>query len=165
MTPFELTKQLMSIPSISGDEAEVGEYLSAYLTAAGYRIHRQVVENKRFNVLAFTTRDPKVVFCTHIDTVPPQLPIAEDDECLYGRGACDTKGIVAAMLDAGARLRSSGIEEFAFLFVVGEEVNGIGARTANRLKWTSEFVIVGEPTQNLMARAQKGTLNANLKFQ
>ncbi len=82
---------------------------------------------------------------------------------LYGRGACDTKGIIAAMLDAGDRLRRSGLQDFGFLFVVGEEVNGVGARAANMLNWTSEFVIVGEPTMNLMARAQKGTFNANLQ--
>jgi len=90
--------------------------------------------------------------------------VREDDEYLYGRGACDTKGIIAAMFEAGDRLRRAGLKQFAFLLVVGEEVNGAGAKVANRFKWGSEFVVVGEPTQNLMARAQKGTLNANLGF-
>jgi acetylornithine deacetylase len=162
MTPFELTKQLMSIPSISGNEMEVGKYLSAHLTSLGYRVERQAVDGQRFNVMAFTNDDPKVILCTHIDTVPPVLPIREDAEYLFGRGACDTKGIIAAMLDAGGRLRNSGIHNFAFLFVVGEEVNGAGARVANTLRWNSEFIIVGEPTKNLMALAQKGTFNVNL---
>ena len=165
MTPIELTKRLMSIPSVTGSEAEMGEYLTSHLASLRYRVERQDVESGRFNVLAFERGDPKVVFCTHIDTVPPALPVREDDDYLYGRGACDTKGIIAAMLEAGERLRSAGITNFAYLFVVGEEVNGAGARAANTLKWDSEFVIVGEPTQNLLARAQKGTLNANFRFE
>ncbi len=155
----------MAIPSISGNEGEVGSFLSAHLASAGYRVETQVVESGRSNVMAFAGDDPKVVFCTHIDTVPPFLPVHEDEACLYGRGACDTKGIIAAMLEAGDRLRRSGVKSFAYLFVVGEEVNGAGARAANSLKWKSEFVIVGEPTDNLMATAQKGTFNVNLKFE
>lgn len=163
MTPFELTKQLMEIPSVTGNEGLVADFLSMHLGMVGYRIVSQEVEPGRSNVLAFAG-EPKVVFCTHIDTVPPFLPVREDDEFLYGRGACDTKGIIAAMLEAGERLRRSGVDTFAYLFVVGEEVNGAGAKVANRFKWGSQFVIVGEPTQNLMARAQKGTFNANLRF-
>ncbi len=165
MTPIEFTKRLMNIPSVSGSEAEAGEFLAKHLASAGYRVERQKVEADRFNVLGFAGGNPKVVLCTHIDTVPPILPIHEDDDYLYGRGACDTKGIIAAMLETGDRLRSSGTTSFAYLFVVGEEVNGAGARAANGLKWDSKFVVVGEPTANLMARAQKGTLNANLAFE
>jgi acetylornithine deacetylase len=92
------------------------------------------------------------------------LPVREDEEYLHGRGACDTKGIIAAMLEAGNRLRSNGIRNFAFLLVVGEEVDGAGARVANQRQWQSTFVIVGEPTGNLLARAQKGTMNVQLSF-
>jgi acetylornithine deacetylase len=166
VTPIEFTRQLMSIPSVTGNEAELGNYLASHLTLDGYRVERQEVEPGRFNIMAFAG-DAKLVFCTHIDTVPPILPVSEDDEFIYGRGACDTKGIIAAMLEAGRRLRAGGTSTsgFAYLFVVGEEVNGAGARAANALPWNSEFVIVGEPTQNLLARAQKGTLNANLALQ
>src|SRR6185436_16264927 len=126
-----LTKRIMSISSVTGYEAEIGEYLSSHVSMLGYRVERQSVEGARFNVLAFAGGDPEVVLCTHIDTVPPVLPIREDDDYLYGRGACDTKGIIAAMLEAGERLRASGVNTFAYLFVVGEEVNGAGARAAN----------------------------------
>jgi acetylornithine deacetylase len=105
------------------------------------------------------------MFCTHIDTVPPaSLPVRadEDSDCLYGRGACDTKGIIAAILEAGDRLREQSLVNFGYLFVVGEETDGIGARTANTLPWKSQFVIIGEPTQNKLARAQKGTLMVRL---
>jgi len=165
VTPIELTGQLINIPSLTGSEGELGKYLASHLSGDGYRVELQEVEPGRFNVVAFAGSDAKLVFCTHIDTVPPFLPLRDDDDFIYGRGACDTKGIIAAMLEAARRLRASGLSSFACLFVVGEEVNGAGARAANALPWSSEFVIVGEPTQNLLARAQKGTLNANLTFQ
>ena len=164
MNPFELTKHLMSIPSVTGTEREVGEFLLSHLALLNYRVERQQVAGDRFNVLAFAG-DARVLMCTHIDTVPPPspaIPVREDSEFLYGRGACDTKGIIAAMLEAGDRLRRAGIVNFGYLFVVGEETDSIGAKTANRMKWNTEYVIVGEPTQNQLARAQKGTLMVNL---
>jgi acetylornithine deacetylase len=164
MHPFELTKELISIPSVTGSEKQVAEFLSSHLASLGYRVERQNVSAERFNVLAYAG-PPRVMFCTHIDTVPPAaLPVTarEDLEFIYGRGACDTKGIIAAMLEAGNRLRTCGITDFGYLFVVGEETDGIGARTANTLKWDSRYVIVGEPTQNQLASAQKGTLMVTL---
>jgi acetylornithine deacetylase len=165
MNPFELTTKLMSIPSVTGTEQEIGEFLSTHLQSLGYRVERQNVAADRFNVMAFAGA-ARVLLCTHIDTVPPAppaIPIREDDDFLYGRGACDTKGIIAAMIEAGERLRSKGIANFGYLFLVGEETDSIGAKTANTLKWKTDFVVVGEPTQNLLARAQKGTLMVNLK--
>jgi acetylornithine deacetylase len=162
MNPFELTKQLMAIPSVTGTEGEIGEFLSKHLATLGYRVERQNVTADRFNVFAFAG-EGRVMFCTHIDTVPPpNVPVREDDDFLYGRGACDTKGIIAAMLEAGDRLRRGGVTNFGYLFVVGEETDAIGARMANTLRWNSEYVIVGEPTQNQLARAQKGTLMVHL---
>jgi acetylornithine deacetylase len=162
MTPFELTRQLMLIPSVTGNEAEVGRFLASFLEGRGYRVETQPVSEDRFNVLAFEG-EPDIVFCTHIDTVPPFLPVSEDDNSLYGRGACDTKGIIAAMIEAGERLRRGGISNFAYLLVVGEETGGDGAKMANTREWDSRYVIVGEPTENKLARAQKGTLLADLK--
>ena len=162
MNPFELTKRLMSIPSVTGMEGEIGEFLLSHLSSLGYCAERQNVTSGRFNVFALAG-EGRVLFCTHIDTVPPPtIPIREDADCLYGRGACDTKGIIAAMLEAGGRLRSDGVTNFGYLFLVGEETDSIGAKTANTLKWNSEYVIVGEPTENQLARAQKGTLMVNL---
>src|SRR5215510_13458859 len=162
MNPFELTKRLMSIPSVTGTEREIAEFLASHLASSGYRVERQPVAGDRFNVFAFAG-EARVLFCTHIDTVPPpNLPVHEDDDFLYGRGACDTKGIIAAMLEAGDRLRRDDIDNFGYLFLVGEETDSIGAKTANTLEWNSEYVIVGEPTQNQLARAQKGTLMLTL---
>ena len=140
-----------------------GFFLADLLHDRRYRVEKQFLIPNRFNVLAFAGR-PRVILCTHIDTVPPVLPVREDETFLYGRGACDTKGIIAAMLEAGDRLRSQGIDSFAFLFVVGEETNGGGAKLANTLDWESEFVVVGEPTGNKLAVAQKGTLMVDLSL-
>jgi acetylornithine deacetylase len=161
MNTFELTKHLMSIPSVSGTEGKVGEFLSSHLSTLGYRVERQEVAPERFNVVALAG-DPQILFCSHIDTVPPVLPIREDDDFLYGRGACDTKGIISAMIEAGERLRRAGITNFGYLLVVAEETDSSGAKAANNLKLNSKYVVVGEPTQNQLARAQKGALMANL---
>ena len=161
---FELARQLMAIPSVTGTELEIGNFLASHLAASGYRVEKQEVEPGRFNVMAYAGK-PRVLFCTHIDTVPLVLPVREDENFIYGRGACDTKGIIAAMLEAGERLRKAGIQDFGYLLVVGEETNGSGAKAANTLKWDNEFVVVGEPTGNKLARAQKGTYMAELSVQ
>ncbi len=153
----------MSIPSVTGTEGPVGDYLSSHLSALGYRVERQNVAEGRFNVMAYAAEAPVLMMCTHIDTVPPpDIPIREDDDFLYGRGACDTKGIIAAMIEAGERLRRNAVVNFGYLFLVGEETDSIGAKTANTLPWKTKYVIVGEPTENQLARAQKGTLLVRL---
>lgn len=162
MTPFELAIELMKIPSVTGEEGDVGRYMARLLETLGYAVQTQVVSDGRFNVMGRAGR-ARVVLCTHIDTVPPVLEVSEDAGALYGRGACDTKGIIAAMIEAGTRLRADAITDFGFLFVVGEETGGDGAKAANTLDWESEFVVVGEPTGNRLARAQKGVLLADLR--
>jgi len=161
---FDLALRLMKIPSITGTELEIGNFLASYLSQAGYQTDKQEVGPGRFNVMAYAGT-PRILFCTHIDTVPPVLDVRQDESFLYGRGACDTKGIIAAMVNAGDRLRQSGVSDFGFLLVVGEETIGDGARAANRLKWESQFVIVGEPTGNKLARAQKGTFMVEMSVQ
>jgi acetylornithine deacetylase len=158
---FDLAMQLLNIPSLTGGEKEVGLFLAKLLSDRGYRVEKQLLIPNRFNVLAFAGK-PRVILCTHIDTVPPVIPVSEDENFLYGRGACDTKGIIAAMLVAGDRLREQGIDSFGYAFVVGEEQKGDGAKLANSLKWESEYVVVGEPTGNKMAVAQKGHVVADL---
>src|SRR5215467_9182597 len=111
MHPFELARQLMAIPSVTGKEREMGEFLASYLERMNYRVDRQNVVDDRFNVMAYAGH-ARVLLCTHIDTVPPPppaIPVREDDDFLYGRGACDTKGIIAAMLEAGRRLQERGV--------------------------------------------------------
>jgi acetylornithine deacetylase len=165
--PLALARRLIDIPSTTDDEGAVGTCLFDELTRLGYACCKQAVSETRFNVYASAGGRPRVVLNSHIDTVPPWFASREDDDYLYGRGACDTKGILAAMIAAGERLRRAGVNDFAFLFVVGEETDSIGAKSANvEFKdLGSEYVLVGEPTESTFARASKGALTAFVRFE
>jgi len=154
---FELAQQLMSIPSVTGGEKEVGLFLSKLLHERRYRVEKQFLIPNRFNVLAFAGT-PRVVLCTHMDTVPPVLPVRADENFLYGRGACDTKGIIASMIKAAEALLAGGQRGFGLLFVVGEERNSAGAIHASKHGRGSCFIINGEPTENHLALGSKGAL-------
>jgi len=130
MHVFELTRHLIDVPSVTPEEEKVGEFLYAHLAQICARfdgaIERAEVEPTRYNVYA-SFGDPVVTLSTHMDTVPPFVPSREDDEFIWGRGACDTKGIIACMITAAERLLEAGVRNFALLFVVGEERNSAGA--------------------------------------
>jgi acetylornithine deacetylase len=160
MNVFELTRKLIDIPSVTGDEANVGEFLAGYLESLGYQVERQLVAADRFNVIATTRDKPRVVLSTHMDTVPPYIESGEDEEKIYGRGACDAKGIIAAQIVAAERLRAEGVNEIGLLFTVDEETGSAGARVANTGKQPGEthYMINGEPTDNKLAVATKGSL-------
>ena len=121
------------------------------------RVERFEVEPERFNVLA-CWGDPVVTLSTHLDTVPPHIPAREDHEFIWGRGACDTKGIIASMIQAVDRLLAEGLRNIALLFVVGEERNSAGAYFAARHPLGSRYLINGEPTENKLALGSKGAL-------
>src|SRR5206468_8965717 len=118
---------------------------------------RMLVTRERFNVLA-TWGTPVVTLSTHIDTVPPYFASREDDEFVWGRGACDAKGIIAAMVTAAERLLAAGTRNFGLLFVVGEEKNSAGAKAAAASPRGARFLINGEPTENQLALGSKGAL-------
>ncbi len=160
MNIFELTRKLIDIPSVTGDEANVGNFLAAYLESLGYQVERQPVASDRFNVIATTHTQPRVVLSTHMDTVPPHIQSAEDNIKIYGRGACDAKGIIAAQIVAAERLRAEGINEIGLLFTVDEETGSAGARVANIHKQPgdTQYMVNGEPTDNKLAVATKGSL-------
>ena len=162
MNVFELTRKLISIPSISGDEKAVAEFLANYLSEAGFEVELQEAVESRPNVYA-RRGDPEVVLSTHTDTVPPYVEFREDDEFIYGRGACDTKGIIAAMLKAAEALVESNVTDFGLLFVVGEEAGSVGARVANAIPNRSRYLINGEPTESKLALGSKGALRVVLK--
>ena len=111
MDLFELTKTLMNIPSVSGDEEAVGFFLRDHLTSLGWTVELQPVSENQSNVIAYLNDTPRVWMSTHMDTVPPFIPPTEDDEKIYGRGSCDAKGIIAAQITAAEQLRSEGIED------------------------------------------------------
>src|SRR2546423_5595229 len=164
--PIALARELIDIPSPTGQERAMGEAVERALSRLGFALKRQNVERGRFNVFASAGGRPRVIINSHIDTVPPWFAWREDGDKIYGRGACDTKGVIAAMIAAGERLIAQGIRDFAFLFVVGEETDSIGAKSANAefAKLGSDFVIVGEPTQSKFARASKGALTVTIHF-
>ena len=165
--PIAFACRLIDVPSPSDSELAIAELLESELTRLGFATQRHDVSDTRFNLLARAGGRPRVVLNTHLDTVPPWFASSQDDEFLYGRGACDTKGILAAMIAAGERLRARGIDDFAFLFVVGEETDSIGAKTANTAfaNLGSEYVVVGEPTESTFARASKGALTCTVRFE
>jgi acetylornithine deacetylase len=160
MNLFQLTRQLIDIPSLTGDEAAAAQFLTSYLRDLGYRVEEQEVETNRFNVLATTNASPRVVFSTHIDTVPPFISSSEDDDYIYGRGSCDAKGIIAAQVIAAEQLRAGAIEEIGLLFTVDEELSSKGAQLANNhpLARECEFLINGEPTDSKLAVGTKGSM-------
>ena len=166
MDAFELTRSLIDIDSVTPNEGEIGDFLFGHLRPLAERhggaIERQEVAPGRNNVWA-SWGDPTVVFSTHMDTVPPFIPSREDDEFIWGRGACDTHGIAAAMIKAVESLLEDGVRGLGLLLVVGEEVDGIGAAHANLDPPAVQFLINGEPTENQLALASKGTLGFKIR--
>ncbi len=161
MDLFELTRALVDIESTTGKEKNVGDYLFADLLARTVlhsgQIERIPAEPDRDNVLA-CWGEPVVTLSTHMDTVPPFFGSHEDGDFIWGRGSCDAKGIIAAMIAAGEKLLAAGTSNFGLLFVVGEERNSAGARAAAATPRGSRFLINGEPTENRLALGSKGAL-------
>ena len=165
MNLFQLTRELIDIPSITGYEAPVGHFLSSLLKDLGYSVEQQPVEQDRFNV--FATRvdtTPTIVFSTHMDTVPPFIESSEDGENIYGRGACDAKGIIAAQILAAERLHARDFNEVGLLFTVDEEMASAGAQKANNHPAAQHcrFLINGEPTDNQLALGSKGSMRLKI---
>ena len=162
-----LTRQLVDIESISGNEARVGDFLHGLLVEKKYAAKKIPVEGERFNLLA-VPRDaspPQLVLSTHMDVVPPFFSSWEDADNIYGRGACDAKGIIAAQIAAAEQLR--GDLPIGLLFLVGEERDSKGAHVANRqarelCPEPCRFLINGEPTENCVATASKGALRVEV---
>ena len=172
LDPIALTRRLVDIESTTYNEGAVGAFLAEFLGGRGWSVETMPVAqppesgqtSERKNVYACGPGErPEVVFSTHMDTVPPFIPSSEDEAFLYGRGACDAKGIIAAQIAAAERLRGEGVQA-GLLFVVGEERDSAGAKAANEYAKArgiaSRFLINGEPTDNRVALASKGALRA-----
>jgi acetylornithine deacetylase len=160
MELFTLTRRLIDIPSVTGEEMAVGEFLAEHLEGMGYRVERQELDQGRFNVIATTKEPPRVVFSTHMDTVPPFIASSEDDEFIHGRGSCDAKGIMAAQILAAERLQAEGVKDIGLLFTVDEELGSAGAQLANDHPLAREcrYLINGEPTDSRLATGTKGSV-------
>jgi acetylornithine deacetylase len=158
----ELTIELMKRDSTSGREGAAMEWLARYLGDREWRVERIPVTDGRFDVLATAGDAPAATLSTHIDTVPPYIPPRLDGDTIWGRGACDAKGIAASMICAGETLRAQRTP-VALLFVVGEEVTHDGAEAANRVPTTSRVLINGEPTESKLALGTKGAMRFTLR--
>ncbi len=169
--PIQLTRDLVAIESPSYHEGAMGEFLADYLASREWDVEKMPVPppsdsepaGARWNVYAGPAGSaPEVVFSTHMDTVPPYIPLREDDDFLYGRGVCDAKGIMAAQIAAAEALREQELP-VGLLFVAGEERDSAGAKVANQRPKGSRFLINGEPTDNRLGLASKGSLRAILR--
>jgi len=161
---FKLTRELIEIPSVTGNEFQIGTSLAELLNRFGYQVELQEVDGDRANIIATSGTTPRVVLSTHMDTVPPYIASREDDEFIYGRGACDAKGIIACQIAAAERLRAEG-HEIGLLFTVDEEATSAGAKAANKLPLASscQYLINGEPTDNRLAVGTKGSLQVAIR--
>jgi acetylornithine deacetylase len=157
----DFARALIDIDSTTGREAEAGRWLADRLRGLGYRVSEQPLDRGCANLLA-TLAPPRVVLSTHYDCVPPFFPSTVGGGRLHGRGACDAKGILAAQVAAVERLRAAGEDRVGLLFVAGEERGSDGARAANTIPNNCRFLINGEPTDNRLATATRGSLRVRL---
>jgi acetylornithine deacetylase len=159
-----LTRALVDIDSTTGREGDACRWLADYLRGRGFAVTEQPVDGARVNVVAAPADvSAAVVLSTHIDCVPPFFPSRVDGDTLYGRGACDAKGILAAMVAAADRFRREGESRVGLVFVVGEERGSDGARAANGAANGSRFLVNGEPTDNRLGVATRGMLRLKLR--
>ena len=158
---LSLTRALVALETPTGSEQPAIDLLDGVLRRAGYRTVRQPVSPGRDNLYAYR-EEPELVFSTHVDTVPPQLPVVEDETAIRGRGTCDAKGLAAAMVAAAERLAAAGRPNVGLLFLVGEENGSDGAKAAADFGPRGRFLINGEPTENRLSVGQKGTLRVDL---
>jgi acetylornithine deacetylase len=166
MQVLELARRMIDIESITPNETAMGNFLADRLGEMARRfdgrLERMPVEGQRQNIFV-QFGNPVVVMSTHMDTVPPFIPSSEDDEHIWGRGSCDTKGIIAAMIAAAEEMLQAGQRSFGLLFVVGEERNSAGALAAATTPRGSRFLINGEPTENKLAVGSKGALRFEIE--
>lgn len=158
---MELFRQILEIDSTSGHERAMGEWLAEHLEAP----HKELMEvgDGTLNLL-LSWGEPRVVFCSHMDTVPPYIPPTFETDCVKGRGSCDAKGQVYAMYRACKELEARGRSGFGLLILSGEETGSWGAKAFASTGFRAPLLVVGEPTENQMVSASKGTQSYELTF-
>jgi acetylornithine deacetylase len=162
MDIFQFTRELIRIESVTWNEGAAGRWLRDYLADAGFEVTTQTVTGDRINVYA-RIGDPIVTFSSHVDTVPPFIGFSEDEKNIYGRGACDAKGVIAAQVFAAMKLKDEGVTNVGMLYVVGEEDGSDGAKAANSIPNRNRFLINGEPTESRQAIGAKGALRVAIE--
>ena len=158
--------EILNVDSTSGKEAALADLLQERLATERCTVERFEVGDGTANLL-FSWGKPQVVFCTHMDTVPPYIPPTFDEALgtMSGRGACDAKGQIYAMYEACRILESKGYDGFGLLLLAGEETGSFGAKAFREQHPGAEWLVVGEPTDNCMASASKGTKAFEVTFE
>lgn len=158
---LELFRQMLEFDSTSGQERAFAEFLLERLDAPAKQSFE--VGDGSLNLL-FSWGEPKTVFCSHMDTVPPYIAPEFTDSEVRGRGSCDAKGQVFSMYSACKALEAMGRTGFGLLLLSGEETGSWGAKAFSKLPFKADWLIIGEPTDNKAASASKGTKSFDLKF-
>lgn len=161
---LEFFHKILSVDSTSGKETALADMLAIELISSGNKVDVFAVGDGTRNILV-SWGTPKVVFCSHLDTVPPYIPPKIDGEVVRGRGSCDAKGQIFAMYEACKVLESKGYDGFGLLLLAGEETGSYGAKAFREQHPGAEWVVVGEPTDNCMASASKGTKSFEVTFE
>ena len=169
---LEFFNRILSVDSTSGKEGGLADMLSSEFAASGRNVELFEVGDGTKNLLV-SWGTPKLVFCTHLDTVPPYIPCHSErcsgsdasDMAFCGRGTCDAKGQIFAMWEACKVLEAQGCTDFGLLLLAGEETGSFGAKAFRDQHPGAEWVVVGEPTDNCMALAAKGTKAFEVEFE
>ena len=186
MMDIGLYTQMLEIDSTSGRERGLADFLAESMMTDRNTLRRFDIESMRADTpegcevpqnLFFSWGTPKVIFCSHLDTVPPYIAPHIDGSMATGRGTCDAKGQIFAMWEACKAMEDMGMTDFGLLLLAGEETGSFGAKAFNSVISTSSsvisseaeispdaWVIVGEPTDNCMATAEKGTKSYDVTF-
>ena len=173
-----LAQELIKIPSDeTAGEKEVCEYLESYLKSLGMKVRLQEVLPNRPNIIAEVIGDEvgkSIMFNGHIDTVPvgdikkwsmdPYSAIIKDNK-LFGRGSTDMKGAIASMI-ISMKFIMNNVEKFngkiIFTGVMAEETTGLGTQKIVEENIKTDMAVVGEPSDEKIYRAHKGTMWFNL---
>ena len=183
---IRLYTKMLEIDSTSGRERGLADFLAESMMTDRNTLRRFDVESMRADTpegcevpqnLFFSWGTPKVIFCSHLDTVPPYIAPHIDGSMATGRGTCDAKGQIFAMWEACKAMEDMGMTDFGLLLLAGEETGSFGAKAFNSVISTPSsvisseaeispdaWVIVGEPTDNCMATAEKGTKSYDVTF-
>ena len=161
---IEFFYKILNIDSTSGKETELADMLSVEFAAPGRKVELFDVGDGTKNLLV-SWGSPKLIFCTHLDTVPPYIAPHSDETIIRGRGTCDAKGQLFAMLEACKQLEANGSSNFGLLLLAGEETGSFGAKAFRDQHPGAEWLVVGEPTDNCMASAAKGTKSFEVTFE
>lgn len=158
MIDYELYMEMLQCDSTTGKERALAEMLARRMQRPDNTIEQMEVGDGTLNLL-ISWGTPRILFCTHLDTVPPYIPPTRSGDTYYGRGTCDAKGQIAAMWAACCARADRGERDFGLLLLSGEETGSWGAKAFAQCGRTYDHVIVGEPTENHWVRASKGTLS------